>query len=238
MPLLFSLGQQRALRAIAGQPKDGERLFAFLDDLCVSCQLWNKAGILPSGVEELQQSASAVDKNAVVWRGDPLLQTSSQGFKILGTPIGHEAFVKAQLMARRADHDVLLERILAVPDLQAAWLLMSYCASARVNFALRTVRPDLVGEFCASHDAAIWKCVTKILGVEASVVPDLTRRTVSLPFSRGGLGIPSASRTYSAAFWASWADGPRSRASDHQRNAPRHPVRVYSRCGAMPRDPQ
>ena len=77
MPLLFSLGQQRALRAIAGQLKDGERLFAFLDDLFVSCQparvaeihrvmrielwthskisihhgktkLWNKAGILPA----------------------------------------------------------------------------------------------------------------------------------------------------------------------------------------------
>ena len=115
--------------------------------------------------------------------------------------------MKAQLIARRAVHDVLLERILAVPDLQAAWLLLSYCASVRANFALRTVRPDLVGEFCASHDAAIWKCITKILGVEASVVPDLTRRTVSLPFFRGGLGIQSASRTHPAAFWASWADG-------------------------------
>ena len=41
-------------------------------------------------------------------------------------------------MARRADHDVLLERISAVPDLQAAWLLLSHCASAR---------PDLVGNF-------------------------------------------------------------------------------------------
>ena len=117
--------------------------------------------------------------------------------KILGTPIGHEVFVEAQLMAR----------IPAVLDLQAAWLLLSYCASASANFALRTVRPDLVGEFCASHDAAIWKCSTKILGVDASVIPDLTRRIVSLPFSRGGLGIQSASRTHPAAFWASWADG-------------------------------
>ena len=71
-------------------------------------KLWNKAGILPSGVEELQQLASSVNENAIVWRGDPLWQTSAQGVKILGTPIGHEAFVKAQLMARRADHDVLL----------------------------------------------------------------------------------------------------------------------------------
>ena len=83
-------------------------------------------------MEELQQLASSVDENAIVWRGDPLLQTSAQGVKILGTPIGHEAFVKAQLVARRADHDVLLERILAVPDQPGCYCLI---ASARANFA-------------------------------------------------------------------------------------------------------
>ena len=45
MPLLFSQGQQRALRAIAGLLKDGERLFAFLDDLYVSCQPTRVAAI-------------------------------------------------------------------------------------------------------------------------------------------------------------------------------------------------
>ena len=116
------------------------------------------------------------------------MQTLAQGVKILRTPIGHEAFVKAH-------HDVLPDRIPTVPDSEAAWLLLSYCASARANFALRTVRPDLVGDFCASHDAAIWKCFTTILGVPASV---LTRRMVSLPFSRGGLGLQSASRAHPA----------------------------------------
>ena len=65
------------------------------------------------GVEELQHFSVA--ENAIVWE-------SAQGVKILGTPIGHEVFVKAQLMARRTDHDVLLERIPADPDLQATWL--------------------------------------------------------------------------------------------------------------------
>ena len=104
----------------------GERLFAFLDDLHVSCQ--------PARVVEIQGDADRVDafenehsperpscgKAGILPSGDPFLQTSAQGVKILGTPIGHEAFVKAQLMALRADHDVLLERIPAVPDLQAA----------------------------------------------------------------------------------------------------------------------
>ena len=90
----------------------GERLFAFLDDLYVSCQ--------PARVAEIQGDADRVDafenehsperpscgKAGILPSGDPLLQTSAQ--------------VKAQLMALRADHDVLLERIPAVPDLQAA----------------------------------------------------------------------------------------------------------------------
>ena len=212
MPLLFSLGQQRALRAIAGKLQAGERLFAFLDDLYVSYRparvaaihrsmrielwrhskisvhhgktnLWNKAGILPCGVEELQQLASWVDEDAVVWRGNPQLQTSRQGIKILGTPIGHEDFVRTQLTARRTDHDVLLDRIPAIPDLQAAWSLLSYCASARAKFVLRTVRPELAGEFCVSHDAAIWKVPhddSRSAGVSRSRVNAQNRVTPSL----------------------------------------------------------
>ena len=38
MPLLFSLGQHRALKAVARGLEEGERLFAFLDDLYVICR--------------------------------------------------------------------------------------------------------------------------------------------------------------------------------------------------------
>ena len=37
MPLLFSLGQHRALRAVNARLIEGESLFAFLDDLYVLC---------------------------------------------------------------------------------------------------------------------------------------------------------------------------------------------------------
>ena len=214
MPLLFSLGQQRALRAIAGELQAGERVFASLDDLHVSCpparvaaihrlmrielwrhskisvhhgktKLWNKACVLHSGVEEFQQLASSVDEEAVVWRGNPQLQTSRQGIQILGTPIGHEDFVKTQLMARRTDHDVLLDRIPAIPDLQAAWLLLSYGASARANFVLRIVRPELAGILCFArrsnlevpHDDSRSAGVSRSrVNAQNGVTPSLSRR--------------------------------------------------------------
>ena len=53
---------------------------------------------------------------------------------VLGTPLGHDAFVQAHLASVRADHDVLLNRLPAVPDLQAAWLILSFCAGPRPNF--------------------------------------------------------------------------------------------------------
>ena len=82
--------------------------------------------------------------------------------------MGHDDFVKEQLRSRREKHDVLLQRISAVPNLQAAWLLLSFCAAARANFTLRTVRPALVEEFAASHNHAIWTCLVKIIGIDAA----------------------------------------------------------------------
>ena len=102
MPLLFSLGQHRALEAIVGRLEEGERLFAYLDDAYVVCsparisevhailvqelerhahiclhlgktQIWNRGGIVPTGVAELTVAARRVKPDAVVWRGDAQL---------------------------------------------------------------------------------------------------------------------------------------------------------------------
>ncbi len=63
--------------------------------------------------------------------------------KILGILLGHAAFVQDQLARLSTSHDVLLERIQAVPDLQVAWLLLVFCAASRANYYLRVVHPDL-----------------------------------------------------------------------------------------------
>ena len=118
MPALFSLGQHPALLAVQAQLEDGERLFAFLDDVYVVCsparvnaidgllqhalfahssirvhngktQVWNRGGVVPVGIEVLQAVAGVNDPDAIVWRGDPTLHSEEQGVRILGTPLGH-----------------------------------------------------------------------------------------------------------------------------------------------------
>ena len=166
-------------------------------------KVWNRGGIVPSGWSNLQQMASKEDPEAVVWRGDTSLPTLRQGLLILGTPVGHDDFVKEHLRSRREKHDVL-QRIPAVPNFQAAWLLLTFCAAARANFTMRTVRPALVEEFAASHNHAIWTCLVKILGIDGSAVSEAAKKSVTLPLSTGGLGIQNATRALPAA--PSWAD--------------------------------
>ena len=134
---------------------------------------------------------------------DPSLPTSEQGFKVLGVPLGPPDSIMRFLQRKIDEHRVLLERIPIIPDIQAAWLILSYCASAKSNFFLRGVSPAHAGDFARNHDDGIWRCFRQILKLS----PDHRAAEVaSLPLRHGGLGLRSAQRIHPAAHWASWAD--------------------------------
>ena len=184
MPLLFAVGQHRALEAVRGRLLPTEKLLAFLDDVYVVCapervavvhgalreelwrhagirvhngktQLWNRSGRRPAGADEMEAEARQVDPLARVWRGCAGLPAEERGVEVLGTPLGSLEFVQARLRAKLSEHESLLERIPAVPDLQSAWVLLSYCAAARANYALRSIRPELTEEFAGEHGNAM-----------------------------------------------------------------------------------
>ena len=171
MPLLFSLGQHRALLAVNARLIEGESLFAFLDDLYVLCsperigevhkvilqelwsranirvhhgktKVWNRAGAEPRGCEEVTVAARMFKESATVWVGDQSLPSAAPGMRVLGSPIGHPDFVRSFLDQKTAEHS----------DLQSAWLLLLFCAAPRSNFWLRTVPPELVEAFATARD--------------------------------------------------------------------------------------
>ena len=192
MPLLFALGQHAALEAVQRRLLEGERLFAFLDDVYVltttirvgdvyralqeelfrhcririhvgKTQVWNAAGIRPPACDMLERIAQASDSEARVWRGSEV-PTSERGVRMLGTPLGHDDNV--HLTRTLAQHDVLLSRIPLVEDVQSAWSLLLHCAGARANFLLRVVRPDLVHRFATGHNQGLWNCLSRILSID------------------------------------------------------------------------
>ena len=148
-------------------------------------------------------AARELDPSAVVWKGDPSLLPAEQGVKILGIPLGHPEYVQNQLQRVSVSHRQLLERINSVQDLQAAWLLLLYCACTRANFLLRAIPPAQTKEYAVNHTASLKECLTRILGADIS--PE-SWEVANLPLSLGGLGLRSAPRVSKAAYWSSWAD--------------------------------
>ena len=218
MPLLYSLGQHGALEAASNHFSRGERLFAFLDDTYIvtptaaevggaythvqnelwnqcgirihvgKTKIWNRAGVRPEVSHVLERIAQRDNPRAKVWRGSEI-PTEEQGMKVLGTPLGHEAFVARHLQAVADEHRVLLDRIPRVRDVQSAWLLLLHCASARSNYQLRSVPPDASAEFAAIHDAGLWRCLCSILQLDPAQA-DTVQETATVPLSLGGFGPP------------------------------------------------
>ena len=50
---------------------------------------------------------------------------------MLGSPVGHEAFITAQLSIKRQEHQVLLDRIPHVTD------VLHFCGATRANNWIR-----------------------------------------------------------------------------------------------------
>ena len=137
MPALFSLGLHAVLCAV-NRMLPNERLLAFLDDIYALCRLARVSDVFVALQEELWahpriQVLQAVGKLSLPrphFRprgGDPSLPLAEQGVKVLGTPLGHTKFLKAQLREVINSHSILWERIPSVPD-QSAWLLLVFCA--------------------------------------------------------------------------------------------------------------
>ena len=166
-------------------------------------QVWNSGGERPEFCNVLERVAQIADPEARVWRGSGL-PTTEQGIRVLGTPLGHVDYVETQLRDRLEDHQVLLNRIPEVQDLQTAWALLLHCASARANCMLRVIRPELVQGYAAGHGRGLWACLCRLLGTD--IENARSRELASVPLSLGGLDLQSATRTREAAHWASWAD--------------------------------
>ena len=120
---------------------------------------------------------------------------------VLGTPLGHPAYVRSRLAAVSEKHDQLIAQILSVSDLQCAWILLLYCAAARPNYLLRVVHPGLTARFAAHYDASLRRALSQLVSAPPT---HMFWDVVSLPFSRGGLGLRSAVlTTWMAGDWKS-----------------------------------
>ena len=144
----------------------------------------------------------------MLWRGQRELSTlqhvvrptDRQGIKLLGTSLGHPNFVARHFRSFTEEHQVLLQRIPRVRDLQSAWLLLLHCASVRANHFFRVVDPGSSVDFARAYDNDMWHCTCDILYVDPAQARSV-KDVASLPLVLGGLGLRSAERVRVSAFW-------------------------------------
>ena len=109
-----------------------------------------------------------------VWRGDLSLPPSKE----------------------KAEEQLLLfERIRLVEDVQAAWLLLTFCAATRANFG--TVPREFTQDYAEMHNRSVTRCLEQILHMDD--IPQHMWKSVSMPLSLEGLGVGGASRMCDAA---------------------------------------
>ena len=218
VPALFALGQHEALQAISRGLLPSEKLFAFLDNIFIGVaperlailhrlvetalwdharirinqgktQIWNRAGVFPAGCEHIVEAGRRASP-PVVWRRDQSLPTSEQGIRVLGIPFGHSDHVTAELRSSNEEHSTWLSRILAVRDLQCAWLLLLFCAAARASYLLRVLPPSQSETFATVHDSSVWNCLRQLLDIPGT--PEMLDRA-GLSLTNGGVGLAERS---------------------------------------------
>ena len=162
--------------------------------------MWNCAGLLPPGVP-------ALAPDSPIWVGDPALPAAERGLVALGVPVGTPEFIEAHLHTVLARQASLLDTLPAPQDSQVAWLLLSYCAAPRAQYAIRTLPLHSTQAYAAGHDTAVLRFLSALLSADAaSDLPPPAQTRAQLALRHGGLGLRSATRHAPAAYWASWAD--------------------------------
>ena len=186
MPALFCLGQHYVLAAVQQELGGNERLFAFLDDIYVSCSPGRIVPIFNTPSSRIvdafahpnqfggkpkfgtEQESSPQDGRG--WPQMPkrliLMQLCGgatahflwriKGLLVLGTSLGSPEFVDKELGKVASKQQMLLNRIPHVSDMQCAWLLLLFCASPHPNYILRMHL--CASQFAIRHDDSVKRC--------------------------------------------------------------------------------
>ena len=231
MPASFALALAPALRSFQEELHPGEHVRAFLDDIYVTTspartasvlsrlehhlfaslhirlhagktRVWNSAGVRPPHLPPPPEGSTT-------WVGDSALPPQDRGLRVLGSPLGTDEYVAAQLQHLSVQHRALLQLLPGIHDLQVSWLLLLFCASPRVHYCLRLLPPALTAVFAAEHDRNILCCLAQLLHIvpgDADPLPQSAAARANLSLRHGGLGLRSAAEHAPAAYFASWAD--------------------------------
>ena len=138
-----------------------------------------------------------------------LIPWRQQGFKVLGCPLGTDAFCKMVLqeIAQKIEKDLTLLK--EFPWLHQRIKLAIYCSNTRATYFLRTMAPHIAEPVMTSLDGSFdaflahTLCFPTTYQAESPVIPyDKALKQARLGIKQGGCGMTSAAMIVPAALFA------------------------------------
>ena len=123
---------------------------------------------------------------------------------VLGTPVGSDAYKLQQLQHTRDQHHFLLQRLPDLEGLQAAWLLLLFCANPHCHYNLR-MPPPTSQQPSPQNTMRHLQPASPTFWTQHQCQPLHSQSPASLS-TKGGLGLALATILAPSAYWASWAD--------------------------------
>ena len=126
----------------------------------------------------------------------------TEGITLLGTPLwGSDSFFSHTISQVINQTKHLHSLLPSLEDPQVELHILRSCLSfCKINHLLRTVPPDIIIPYLPSFDTSVRSTLADILH---GPISDQAWLQASLPFSFGGLGLRSASRSAAAGFFSS-----------------------------------
>ena len=212
-PALFSIAMQLILEDLQSHNTE-VTILAYLDDV----YLLGSPDRVFHVFERLRSAFSDINlmieekKCEIYCSSSPLLSTisqstsipaTSQGCRILGTPIGSSSYIIESCADVAQSGSNLCGKLLQLQDPQCGMLLLRYCHVTRMNFLSRTVQPRLLESAAAIHDTLTRSTFTNLLG--RGNLTDRQWLQATLPIRHGGFGLTALTYIAPFAFLSSWA---------------------------------
>jgi hypothetical protein len=125
-------------------------------------------------------------------------------WKILGSYVGSEEFIRSSLQSKLEDLQKEAEKLISYSDLQQKYIFLRYCFDQKITHILRTTDIWLTNDFAEKFDNMKKAIFCSIIGqFDSNTLPDVIWTQVCLSTSRAGFGITDSKRARCAASVAS-----------------------------------
>ena len=137
--------------------------------------------------------------------GDENLIPCDRGVRVLGVPIGSDAWTRQWCLDYVADRVApKCEALLKNPHFQDRFLMLRLCCNTSITHLLRTVPPHLVHPAARVFDELIHSTFLQVVGLNEELLPFHSAEwdAITFPPRFGGMGLVKSERISDAAFLA------------------------------------